>query len=79
MKGGAEIDPIDVVSARLYARFPGETANVARQIDLAIACAEYLRVTLTPELLETLVTDGLRSRPGAARTSPAVPLLCNGR
>ncbi len=71
----------DAVRARLYARFPHATAEVSRQIDLAVACAEHLRVAVTQELLESLVVEGLQAGHGpvAARTPPAVPLICGDR
>jgi hypothetical protein len=76
-------ETIDDVRARLCARFPGRRAEVARQIEVAIACAEHLGVPVTPELVDGLVTEHLRarlaSRPSSAfRASPAVPTL-NGR
>lgn len=73
----------DVVRARLAVRFPDETAEVTRQVDLAIACAEHLRITMTPEVLENLVVEHLRarvaSRPATFRTPPAIPLICGDR
>lgn len=73
----------DVARSRLVARFPDDLPEVTRQLDLAIACAEHLRVTLTPEVLEELVADRLRakaaSRPSAYRISPAIPLICGDR
>ena len=71
---------IEAVRERLCERFPGDTAEVARQIDLAIACADHLGVAMTPSLLENLVAEHLRakvaSRPLVRRTPPAVPLVC---
>lgn len=71
---------IETVRDRLCERFPGDTAEVARQIDLAIACAEHLGVAMTPVLLENLVAEHLlakaASRPVVRRTAPAVPLIC---
>jgi hypothetical protein len=73
----------DVVRARLTVRFPDETAEVNRQVDLAIACAEHLGITMTPERLENLVVEYLRakvaSRPARFRTPPAIPLICGDR
>jgi hypothetical protein len=74
-------EPLEAVRTRLYAEFPDRTAEVTRQIDLAIACAEHLGIRVTPQLLENLVTEQLQakaaSRPTAFRT-PAVPLVCRG-
>lgn len=79
--GGESVE--DVARARLAARFPDDLAEVTRQLDLAIACAEHLRIRLTPELLEELVAEHLRgraaARPRASRTSPAIPLICGDR
>ena len=73
----------DVVRARLTARFPDETAEVTRQVDLATACADHLGITMTPEVLENLVVEHLRakvaSRPARFRTPPAIPLVCGER
>ena len=73
----------DLVRARLSVRFPDETAEVNRQVDLAIACAEHLGITMTPEVLENLVVEHLRakaaSRPATFRTPPAIPLVCRDR
>jgi hypothetical protein len=74
-------ESLEAVRTRLYAGFPDRTAEVARQIDLAIACAEHLGIRVTPQLLENLVTEQLQakaaSRPTAFRT-PAVPMVCRG-
>jgi hypothetical protein len=74
-------ESLEAVRTRLYARFPDRTAEVARQIDLALACAEHLGIKVTPQLLDNLVTEQLHakaaSRPTAFRT-PAVPLVCRG-
>lgn len=79
--GGQSVE--DVARARLAARFPEKLAEVTRQLDLAIACADHLRIPLTAELLEELVADHLRAkaaaRPPASRTSPAIPLICGDR
>lgn len=73
----------DVVRARLTVRFPDETAEVNRQLDLATACAEHLGITMTPERLENLVVEHLcakvASRPATFRTPPAIPLVCRDR
>jgi hypothetical protein len=73
----------DVVRARLAVRFPDEPAEVNRQVNLAIACAEHLGITMTPEDLEDLVAEHLRakvaSRPATFRTPPAIPLVCRDR
>lgn len=73
----------DVVRARLTVRFPDETAEVNRQVDLAAACAEHLGITMTPERLEDLVVEHLcakvASRPATFRTPPAIPLVCRDR
>jgi hypothetical protein len=70
----------DLVRARLAVRFPEETAEVNRQVDLATACAEHLGITMTPEILENLVVEHLcarvASRPATVRTPPAIPLVC---
>jgi hypothetical protein len=67
------------VQARLCARFPGRKAEVVRQVGLAIACADHLSITMTPDLLDRLVTEHLRakiaSRPAPFRASPAVPMV----
>jgi hypothetical protein len=55
-------DPVDVTRSRLDARFPDHTAEVARQLKMAIACADHLNVTLTPELLEELVAEHVFAR-----------------
>ena len=72
-------ESIEEVQARLCVRFPGRTDEVARQVDLAIACADHLNITMTPELLDDLVTEHLRakiaSRPTHFRASPAVPMV----
>lgn len=72
-------EPADVVRARLCALFPDDAADVTRQIDLAVACAEHLNIRVTTELLESLVTEHLRartaSRPARFRVPPAVPLV----
>jgi hypothetical protein len=76
------IESVEAVRVRLLARFPENTAEVIRQLDLAVACAEHLGVRVTPQLLENLVTEHLHaraaSRPAPIRTSPAVPLVCRG-
>lgn len=73
----------DVVRARLAPRFPDDAAEVDRQLDLAIACAEHLGITVTADLLENLVAEQLRakaaSRPPSFRTPPAIPLAYGGR
>ncbi len=75
-------ETIDDVRARLNTRFPDRPAEVTRQIEVAIACAEHLGVPVTPELLDGLVTEHLcarlASRPPVFRASPAIPSL-NGR
>lgn len=79
-------ESIDDVRDRLCRSFPGDVAEVTRQIGLAIACAEHLGVPVTPSLVENLVTEHLRARahsrvtPRTAvrRTQPAVPLICRG-
>ncbi len=75
-------ESIEEVRARLCARFPGRTAEVARQIDLAVACADHLNITMTPDLLDELVTEHLRakiaSRPTPVRATPAVPMVHRG-
>jgi hypothetical protein len=72
------IEPVDAVRARLCALFPDDTAEVTRQIALAVACAEHLNIRVTPELLENLVTEHLHAKitakPPRFRMSPAVPL-----
>jgi hypothetical protein len=72
-------EPVDVVRARLCALFPDDAAEVTRQIDLAIACAEHLNIRVTPELLENLVAEHLHARtaskPARFRVPPAVPLV----
>ncbi len=74
---------IEEVQARLCARFPDRTAEVARQVGLAVACAEHLNITMTPDLLDGLVTEHLRakiaSRPAPFRASPAVPMVHRAR
>jgi hypothetical protein len=73
-------ESIEVVRDRLCRRFPGDVSEVARQVDVAIACAEHLGVPVTPVLIENLVTEHLRARaashPAVRRTPPAVPLVC---
>jgi len=72
-------DPVGLVRARLCTRFPDNAAEVNRQIDLAMACADHLDITMTPEGLENLVLEQLAgraaSRRSASRTSPAIPLI----
>lgn len=81
MIGGESFE--DVARRRLVARFPENLAEVTRQLELAIACADHLRIPLTAELLENLVADHLHAkaaaRPPASRTSPAIPLICGDR
>ena len=73
------IETMADVRVRLCARFPDRTAEVTRQIEVAIACAEHLGVPVTPGLVDGLVTEHLRARaaarPAAFRGSPAVPTL----
>jgi hypothetical protein len=72
-------DSLENARTRLYARFPDRAAEVARQIDLAIACAEHLGVKVTPQLLENLVTEQLHAKAAARPVrTPAVPLVCRG-
>jgi hypothetical protein len=69
----------ELVHARLCARFPGETAEVTRQLTLAIACAEHLGIRVTADALEGLVAERLdaraATRPVRFRMPPAVPLV----
>lgn len=79
------VDPIDLTRSRLDARFPDDTAEVARQLSLAIACADHLNVTLTPELLEELVAEHvfarINARPSRPRRLPglAIPTVLHLR
>jgi hypothetical protein len=70
----------EAVRGRLCRSFPDDTVEVARQIDVAIACAEHLDIPVTPDLVERLVSEHLRarvvSRSTVRRTPPAVPLVC---
>ncbi len=68
-------ETIEHVRIRLYERFPGRAAEVARQIEVAIACAEHLGVPVTPALVDGLVTEHLRARAASRPVSPAVPTL----
>lgn len=73
-------DSIEAVRDRLRALFPGDVSEVDRQVDVAISCAEHLGITVTPGLIENLVTEHLSARavsnPVLRRTAPAVPLIC---
>ncbi len=78
-------DPFDLTRSRLDARFPDDTAEVTRQLRMAIACADHLNVNLTPELLEELVAEHvfarINARPSRTRRLPrlAIPTVSHLR
>jgi hypothetical protein len=74
-------ESVEDVRARLLARFPQDMDEVSRQFDLAVACADHLGVTLTPQMLENLVTEHMNAKAAARPVRsipPAVPLVCRG-
>ncbi|GLY75185.1 hypothetical protein [Actinoallomurus iriomotensis] len=73
-----ETESVEDVRSRLLARFPEDAAEVNRQFNLAVACADHLGVRLTPPMLENLVVERLQAKAAARppRISPAVPLVC---
>lgn len=73
----AGTETTQALQARLCRRFPERSADVTRQIGLAVACAEQIGLKVTPDVLEGLVIEHLhamitdRRAPRAA--APSVP------